>query len=231
MEKSGDPIEKLLAKMKSTDDKLKAMEKYLKKQGLREGDAGKGRGGKGRGKKGGKGRGKKGGKGEDDKDSSDSEHEDGDDSPEAWELQAQQEHQDQHAAALAANIAPKKTPTSKFAYGTGQIVINKAGKSLDGHCFICKMKLNKTYQARPGAKRPDTRAQGKPLAGHFCLLESCPDGTEATHRALWCEAKMPFERRRLKRLELAKDFPECVLMERLDLPEDVDGEPPGLWLG
>ena len=125
-------------------------------------------------------------------------------------------------------------PTERFLTGTGYIVINRAGQSLDAHCEQCGMSINKSWLRYARARKPPTRARGRPMGALLAILNlerGCP-GDLVAHRLEWHQLTLtPYRRRKLRKeaIELG-GFEACFARERSPNASDVEGEPPGLAL-
>ena len=118
--------------------------------------------------------------------------------------------------------------TDKYPFGVGLLIWNHTSESIDAHCLLCSLAINKTVRKRAGARGPVTRAQGRPMGAHLVLLRDCP-GSEWAHRQRWCAEFMTFTKRHSERL--AHQGPHLQPLfdrEREEFAEDVNGEPPAL---
>jgi hypothetical protein len=83
-------------------------------------------------------------------------------------------------------------------FGVGFLLINESGGTIDGHCELCGLRINRKRKPFERARSAKTKAQGRPVGLLLAMLEDCP-GTEDKHRSL--VAEMPFERRRQMRVD------------------------------
>ena len=68
-------------------------------------------------------------------------------------------------------------------YGLGYLLKNNSGKSLDAHCLVCGLAVNRKWTAFPRAKSLKTRAQGRPMGLLLAVLDVECDGDQNTHRS------------------------------------------------
>ena len=259
--KHRDPTLQALAKVVSSKERMKAIEKWAKKaflsvtkgaglaflaehagvggvkapagkQASPGAAAGGGPKGKGRGK-GNKGKGKVPAEAEDDDNDSDEDDGEMDD----WEKDQAKESESHAGDALESDVAPLggRRIAMRWWYGTGVIVHNFANRgrgSLDSHCLVCGCAVNKTCNPRSGARTVATRSQGRPIGAIFVFLQQCP-GTEDAHRKKWLADVLTFTARHAMR-QMYRDAPYFKSLfekEREEFADDVDGEPRGLWTG
>ena len=120
--------------------------------------------------------------------------------------------------------AKRNRNTVRVDHGMGYILKNEAGRSIDGHCDICGMAVNRRWTAFKRARSLKTLAQGKPMGMLLALLDECP-GDAAEHRAVMTglthEMRVHARQRALTRGGYAALF----ALERDENDGDRDGEP------
>ena len=108
----------------------------------------------------------------------------------------------------------------------GTIKWNKVNSSLDAHCKLCRLKVNKTY--KPCFKKGiQVGPQGRPIGFHIALFQCVCFGVRAIHTEFLktCDRKARQDARRW-----GKDQPELQELFDLDLErprrlDESDDEP------
>lgn len=127
-------------------------------------------------------------------------------------------------AAVAAPVARGRNEV-RVDSGFGFILINASGLSLDAHCEVCGLAVNRRWTPFPRAKSLKTRAQGRPMGLLLALLDHVCDGIEANHRAILSTLSHD-ERWAARHVALLSgNFAAMFKLERKPSDADKDGEP------
>ena len=129
----------------------------------------------------------------------------------------------------AAGVAPAARPRGRNEVrsnvGTGLILVNAAGRSLDGHCTICRCAVNRKYLPFRNARSARTLAQGRPMGLLLAFLQQPCSGNPEDHRA-WIPLLSHGERLAAREAAMAAGLaPDLFVREREENDGDLDGEP------
>jgi hypothetical protein len=133
--------------------------------------------------------------------------------------------------ARAVALVPVVVPAQKgrnevrYAVGTGFVLKNEAGLSLDAHCEVCGCAINRKSTAFKRAKAPKTLAQGRPMGLLLSWLAVECTGDTALHRATL--GLLGHDVRLAARVAACTELASFHLFaaERGPNEGDVDGEP------
>ena len=130
------------------------------------------------------------------------------------------------SASASASSGPARARNEvKVTTGTGYIVKNVSGQSLDAHCELCGLRANRKFTVFLNAKSPKTLAQGRPLGFLVALLDFRCNGNMEEHRAYATD--LSHESRVCARLgaEAQPLFCQLFACEREARDEEEFGEP------
>lgn len=112
--------------------------------------------------------------------------------------------------------------------GTGFVLLNEKGESLDAHCEVCGCRVNRKFTAFATAKTVRTCAQGRPMGMLLLFLEQACTGDAAAHRSSIAQFSHADRLAARRRAEADSAFAPLLGMERAVGHHDHDGEPLGL---
>ena len=135
--------------------------------------------------------------------------------------------QEEWEAAAGHGPKPKGGPCHFAPFGNGQILINRAGNSLDALCYKCGAGFDRSWKERKGARQGHTKAQGRPLGAELAWLSLDCDGDPEWHTSQFSNEGLPRQRRKdCRREALASgDFAEFFARERSPRGSESEGEP------
>lgn len=113
--------------------------------------------------------------------------------------------------------------------GSGHIVHNASGSSLDAHCAQCSAKADRKAYAREGARSANTKAQGRPLGLLIAWLNHPCSGSSEAHRKLL--KTIPYRTRRQARVDAVSGggLGLAFAQERSPRSSESEGGEPQGW--
>lgn len=120
-----------------------------------------------------------------------------------------------------------RVPNEVWLYEHGQILINRAGNSLDCLCHACGAGFDRTWKKRQGARQGHTKAQGRPLGSMLCWLHLDCGGDADWHSLMYSDAGLPRADRKARRRQAvdSSDFDALFEQERSPRGSESEGEP------
>jgi hypothetical protein len=113
----------------------------------------------------------------------------------------------------------------RFEVGDGYILKNDAACSMDAHCEVCKLAVNRKWTAFKRARTPKTRAQGRPFGLCLALLKAGCPGEEGEHRALIATLTHAVRLSARQSEQHADGAQPFFALERDENEDDIQGEP------
>ena len=128
-------------------------------------------------------------------------------------------------AAGNVGAGPRGRNLIRCAAGSGFILKNETGESLDAHCELCGLKVNRKFTGRADARGGRALAQGRPMGLLLAVLAGpCPGDPSAHRGAMTC---ISFDDRLRARQNAVSDggMHDLFSCERPARPDEVGGEP------